>query len=153
MESQGNDRIKKSGIFKKGNSIGATGKPKGRTFATIMKEMAEQLGEGEVKGGRTKKEVIIDKLLLKAQRGERWAVECVLDRMEGKAVSVQQIDMTTGGQAFNASVSFCRVGEIPVQASEVKTVDALPAVDNEPCNSAEIDGSEEVKVERKKIQW
>jgi hypothetical protein len=138
---------KNIGTFQPNNNANPKGKPKGRTFTTIMREMALELGEGEPKGGKTKKQLIIEKLLVKAVRGERWAVELLWERLEGKAV--QQMDVTSGGQSLNAAVSFCKVGEIPVQVEEVKTVDALPAGE-EVTTSGEVISEEPV---RKKIQW
>jgi hypothetical protein len=143
MSEELNGGVKNNIGFQKGTIANPKGKPKGRTFTTIMREMADELGDGEPKGGKTKKQLIIEKLLVKAVRGERWAVECVLDRMDGKAVNVQQIDVTSGGQSLNAAVSFCKVGEVPVEIDEVKTVDALPVVESE----------EPTLPVRNKIQW
>ena len=147
---------KNIGTFKPNNNANPKGKPKGRTWTSIVKEMALELGEGESKGGRSKREIILDKVLLKAQRGERWAVELLWERLEGKAVSTQQIDVTSGGQSLNAAVSFCKVGEVPVAIEEVKTVDALPAsegaVETRDIDSDTSDDEPAMPV-RKKIQW
>ena len=136
--------------FTKGKSGNAKGMQKGtRSWSGLIKEY----GQGISTDGKTRQQLIVERLFKEGMRGSRWAIECIIERVEGKALSVQQLDVTTGGQSLNAAVSFHKAGEIPVQASEVKTVDALPVLDSEPFNSAEIDGSEEVKVERKKIQW
>ena len=43
---------------------------------------------------------IVDALLEKAQEGEAWAVNTVMDRVDGKAI--QSTDITTDGQTVNS---------------------------------------------------
>jgi hypothetical protein len=113
MSAESLEPKKSAGKFQKGVSGNAKGSEKGargRTWTSIVKDMAIEIAEGT----KTRREIILDKVMLKAQRGERWAVELLWERLEGKAV--QQMDVTSGGQSLNAAVSFCKVGEIPVQS-------------------------------------
>jgi hypothetical protein len=132
--------------FQKGQSGNAKGLEKGiRSWSGLFRAY----GQGKDISGRTRQERIIEELYSKALAGQRWAICEVLDRSMGKAVSTQLVDVTSGGQSLNAAVSFCKVGEVPVQVEEVKTVDALPAADQaDPVVETEV-----VEPVRKKIQW
>ena len=81
--------------FKKGQSGNPNGRPKGsRNLTTILREMLEEEIEVNVDGVKTKKqfqEVIVRKLLQKANEGNLKAIEQILDRMEGKPVQKQEI--------------------------------------------------------------
>jgi hypothetical protein len=140
MSEESLEPKKSAGKFQKGVSGNVKGSEKGargRTWTSIVKDMAIEIAEGT----KTRREIILDKVMLKAQRGERWAVELLWERLEGKAVSTQLVDVTSGGQSLNAAVSFCKVGE-------VKTVDALPSSEE----VEQVDSEEPLPV-RNKIQW
>jgi hypothetical protein len=133
--------------FKKGVSGNEKGMEKGvRSWSGLFRAY----GQGKDVSGRTRQERIIEKLYDAALvKNERWAICEILDRSMGKAMQQTQVDVTTGGQSLNAAVSFCKVGELPVEIDEVPTVDALPAGE-EVTTSGEVISEEPV---RKKIQW
>jgi len=82
--------------FKEGESGNPNGRPKGsRNLSTILKEMLEEEIEVEIQGKKEKRqfqEVIIRKLLKKANDGDIRAIEQIFDRTEGKAK--QTVDFT-----------------------------------------------------------
>lgn len=74
---------KKDGTFAKGNS-GGPGRPKKEL--TISDMLRGTLDE-EVKGtGKTRYQIIMDKVIQKAYEGDRWAVEFIANRVEGKPI-------------------------------------------------------------------
>ena len=86
--------------FKPGQSGNPKGRPKGaRSLSTILREMLEEPIEIVVDGKKERREfreVIIRKLLKKANDGDMRAIQEIFDRVEGKAQ--QKIDHTTQGE-------------------------------------------------------
>lgn len=78
-----------------GESGNPNGRPKGaRSLSTILKEMLEEEIEVNIDGVKSKKqfqEVIIRKLIKKANDGDIKAIQEIFDRVEGK--SKQVVDM------------------------------------------------------------
>lgn len=92
------------------------GKPKGRSWASIMEEYSTNSVNSE---GDTAKVEIVKKIIAAAKKSERWAIEILLDRIDGKVV--QGVDMTTGGESLNASINFvgAPTAELPAVEAEV----------------------------------
>ena len=88
--------------FEKGKSGNPKGRPKGaRSLSTILREMLEEPIDIVVDGKKERREfreVIIRKLLKKANDGDMRAIQEIFDRVEGKAQ--QKIDHTSGGEAI-----------------------------------------------------
>ena len=88
--------------FEKGKSGNPKGRPKGaRSLSTILREMLEEPIEIVVDGKKERREfreVIIRKLLKKANDGDIRAIQEIFDRVEGRAQ--QKIDHTSGGEAI-----------------------------------------------------
>ena len=88
--------------FKPGKSGNPKGRPKGaRSLSTILREMLEEPIDIVVDGKKERREfreVIIRKLLKKANDGDMRAIQEIFDRVEGKAQ--QNIDHTSGGEAI-----------------------------------------------------
>jgi len=84
------------GQFKEGQSGNPSGRPKGvRNLSTILKEMLEEEIEVNIDGVKSRKqfqEVIIRKLLKKANDGEIRAITEIFDRVEGKAKQEVKFD-------------------------------------------------------------
>ena len=115
-------------LWEKGKSGNPKGRPKGsgkglpvfKSWRTLISELADKR---DVKG--IKMQTRIAKTLLKmGLEGDLGAIREIMDRCDGKAISHQITDITTGGESLNAAVSF--VG-MPV-------LDMIPAdqADDEP---------------------
>jgi len=85
-----------------------SGKPKGtKNLSTILKAMLEEDVEVVIDGKKERRqfqEVIIRKLLKKANDGEIRAITEIFDRIEGKANQLIDLDLTTGGKPFTLNV-------------------------------------------------
>ena len=83
--------------FKKGQSGNPNGRPKGaRGLSTILREMLDEdikVIENGVEVRKQFKDVIVRKLLKKANDGDLRAIEQIFDRLEGKPK--QEIEQTT----------------------------------------------------------
>lgn len=83
------ENIKGQGFHTDPDRINKEGRPKGsRNLSTILREMLEEEVEVVVDGKKQKKqfqEVIIRKLIKKANDGEIRAITEIFDRVEGKA--------------------------------------------------------------------
>src|SRR3972149_6033262 len=77
------NRNPKTGQFVKGVSGNPNGRPRGKTPSEYLRARLER--------GRTY-EQIMDKVTSLAVSGERWAVELLFDRMEGKPLQVIDIE-------------------------------------------------------------
>lgn len=86
--------------FKPGQSGNPNGVPKGtKQLRTILKAMLNEEIEVDVNGVKTKKkfiDLIIRKLLKKANDGDMRAIEMIFDRMDGKPD--QKVDVVSDGQ-------------------------------------------------------
>ena len=82
------------------------GRPKGKDWANVLRELAETREKGG--GGLTKGEKVLKNLIREAESGQEWAVKTLLDRLMGKPVALtqSQVDITSGGEPLNASISF-----------------------------------------------
>ena len=78
---------------------------KGETAAS-WRALIEEMGEKQTKGGHSYKQSVIRALYKAAAKSEPWAVQELLNRTLGKAVSYQQTDLTSGGESLSASVNF-----------------------------------------------
>lgn len=85
--------------FKKGQSGNPVGRPAdGKSWAAVLDKLCDE----EVKAGSmtmTKKEAICRKLLKLASEGEKWAIEALMDRIDGKPKQI--VDQTTRNVAVN----------------------------------------------------
>lgn len=90
----------KSAQFIKGESGNPNGRPKGaRSLSTILREMLEEEIEENVDGKKERKQfqdVIVRKLLKKANDGDLRAIQEIFDRVEGRAQS--KVDVTSNGE-------------------------------------------------------
>lgn len=84
--------------MKPGETLNPAGRPKGsRNLSTILKEMLDEEIEVNIDGIKSRKqfkEVIIRKLLKKANEGDLRAIQEIFDRVEGKAK--QEIEQSGG---------------------------------------------------------
>jgi len=94
-QRENNGKIK-GGVTGKGFVAGKSGNYKGRpkkgfAIADILNEKSEEIDEAT---GKTMREKMLDKVyaLATKEKPERWAVEYISDRTEGKAV--ERIDQT-----------------------------------------------------------
>jgi len=77
----------KAGSEWKGN---ANGKPKGaRHFTTLFKEAVTKIAEGEAESDDI---LIVKKVIAKAKEGDLKAVDMILDRTDGKAEQIINLD-------------------------------------------------------------
>lgn len=68
--------------FKKGQSGNPNGRPKkGLAIADILNSKLDI-----VKSGKTQRELVLEKVIDLALDGEKWAMEFIADRTEGKAI-------------------------------------------------------------------
>ena len=85
----------------KGRTNNPNGRPKdGKSWSAVLDKMCDET----ITAGNmtiTKKEAICRKLLQLASSGERWAIEALMDRIEGKPKQV--VDQTTRNVAVNIS--------------------------------------------------
>ena len=78
--------------FKKGDkNINREGRPpKGQSWAAVL----DKIGGEKIKGGElTKKEAVARKLWAEAAKGQPWAINALMDRLDGKPKQV--VDQTT----------------------------------------------------------
>jgi hypothetical protein len=78
--------------FKKGDkNINREGRPpKGQSWAAVL----EKIGGEKLKGSDlTKKEAVARKLWAEAAKGQPWAINALMDRLDGKPKQV--VDQTT----------------------------------------------------------
>lgn len=85
----------------KGRTNNPNGRPKdGQSWAGMLSKLCEEkvtVGGTEME----KKEAICRRLLLLASQGERWAIEALMDRIDGKPKTVAEVDHTTNGKDLN----------------------------------------------------
>jgi nitric oxide synthase oxygenase domain/subunit len=106
----GTENIQGQGFHTDPSRINKEGRPKGtRNLSTILREMLEEEIEVNIDGVKSRKqfqEVIIRKLLKKANEGDIRAIIEVFDRTEGKSkqeIRVDGIQATPTIQIFNQS--------------------------------------------------
>jgi hypothetical protein len=91
--------------FEPGQSGNPSGRPKGtKNPSTILKEMLEEELEVVIDGVKVKKtfkDLIVRKLIKKANDGDLRAIQEIFDRVEGKAKQEIQHDINTGIGIFN----------------------------------------------------
>jgi hypothetical protein len=73
-----------------------------------MTDLMRSMGDEVTEDGRTRKEVVLDKLLALAMGGDKGAIQMVLDRVDGKPMARQEIDHSSQGEPLNATISFIR---------------------------------------------
>jgi hypothetical protein len=82
-----------------------SGRPKGsKNLSTVLKEMLEEELEVIIDGVKVKKafkDLIVRKLIKKANDGDLRAIQEIFDRVEGKAKQEIQHDINTGIGIFN----------------------------------------------------
>jgi hypothetical protein len=85
--------------FKKGQSGNPNGRPKeGTSWAAVL----EKIGGEKIKAGKeeiTKKEAVARKLWGEAAKGQPWAINALMDRLDGKPKQV--VDQTTRNVSIN----------------------------------------------------
>jgi hypothetical protein len=74
--------------------------------ASSWRTLLEEYGNKKNASGKKYKEAVIRALYKEGAKGTSWAVTEILNRTMGKAIQLNQTDITSGGQALNASVSF-----------------------------------------------
>jgi hypothetical protein len=75
--------------FKKGKSGNPKGRPKGvQSIPDILKKIGAEKGTVD---GRTKLDVIMNKVYQFASEGKPWAVQFIADRTEGRAKEFREI--------------------------------------------------------------
>lgn len=97
-------------------SLNPSGRPKGKAWTSILRELAETRTRGG--GGMTRAHRIIDQVVKKAEEGDLQAVEMLWSRLEGKPTVVQAVDHTTGGQPLAANISFTDVIDVTPDTEE-----------------------------------
>jgi phosphopantetheinyl transferase (holo-ACP synthase) len=89
------------------------------------------MAEKKHSSGHSYKEAVLKSLLKQAVAGSSWAIQEVLNRMDGRPAQRIQQDVTTGGEMLNASVSF--VGASPIVNSlpiaNTSTDDTIQAIE------------------------
>ncbi|MFN7610431.1 MAG: DUF5681 domain-containing protein [bacterium] len=102
------ENLEGQGFHTDPNRINKEGRPKGaKNLSTILKAMLEEDVEVVIDGKKERRqfqEVIIRKLLKKANDGEIRAITEIFDRIEGKANQLIDLDLTTGGKPFTLNV-------------------------------------------------
>jgi hypothetical protein len=79
--------------FQKGESGNPKGRPKRDwTWAGLMEEASEEALES----GKTKKEILVDKIFELALKGDMMAIKEVFNRMDG--LPAKSVDVTTGNE-------------------------------------------------------
>ena len=77
------------------NRVGA---PEGNDNARKGKMFYDQLRKILVQNNQLKLRKISEKLAEAAEKGEAWAIKEIMDRMDGKAVAIQEIQGPDGTQ-------------------------------------------------------
>ena len=102
------ENLEGQGFHTDPNRINKEGRPKGaKNLSTILKAMLEEDVDVVIdnkKERRQFQEVIIRKLLKKANDGDLRAIIEIFDRVEGKANQLIDLDLTTGGKPFTLNV-------------------------------------------------
>lgn len=90
--------------FVKGKSGNPKGRPKeGESWAKMLSNICE---EELTHDGKTlsKKEAICRRLVSEAAKGEQWAINALMDRIDGRPKTVSEIDHTSGGKEITGIV-------------------------------------------------
>lgn len=97
------DKLENLKKFEKGESGNPNGRPKGaKSLSTILRDMLDEsidVKEGDKVIKKNFADVIVRKLIQKANAGEIKAITEIFDRVEGK--SKQAVDVTTKGESIN----------------------------------------------------
>ena len=95
----------------KGQCNNRKGRPKdGKSWAAVLDLLCEErIKIGDI--DMTKKEAICRKILKLASEGERWAIEALMDRIDGKPKIISEVDHTTLGKELNIPVHSFANGE------------------------------------------
>lgn len=82
--------------FKKGQSGNPKGRPSdGTSWAAVLEKIGgEKIGSG--KDELTKKEAVARKLWGEAAKGQPWAINALMDRLDGKPKQAMDIDHNGG---------------------------------------------------------
>jgi len=90
--------------FKKGQSGNPNGRPKKEfTLSNLLREELDKVVEVSQKGKKVKMtniQLVINRLFAGVRMGEKWAIEMIWDRIEGKA---QQTIESTGTLAIQST--------------------------------------------------
>ena len=73
-----------NGRFAPGNIANPGGRPKGRSTAAILRKLYD--AANELEPDKSNHEVVMEKVVAMALNGERWAIDFIADRTEGKPV-------------------------------------------------------------------
>jgi len=87
--------------WKKGQSGNPNGRPKdGKSWASVLDKIGDELikAQGD---GMSRKEAICRILFKKASKGDMAAINAIMDRIDGKPHTKQDVDVTTGGEKLN----------------------------------------------------
>ena len=89
--------------FVKGQSGNPKGRPPtGKTWGDVLKRIGEEPIKPNDPNAMEKKEAVARKLWQEAAKGEAWAVNALMDRMDGKPRQVAEVDHTTNGKDMGA---------------------------------------------------
>jgi hypothetical protein len=94
------------------NRVGA---PEGNDNARKGKLFYDQLRRVLVQNDQRKLRNISDKLVEAAEKGEAWAIKEIMDRMDGKAVAIQEV---TGPNGAELKTGFTLVFEEPANGND-----------------------------------
>ena len=100
--------------FKKGQSGNPNGRPKdGKSWIWVLEKICDEKISME-KGGKriTKREAICRRLISEAAKGQNWAINALLDRLEGKPQMA--IDHTTKGKKITGLEEAGRLEDVIV---------------------------------------
>lgn len=90
-----------------GAPLGNTNGAKGKMFYDALRKALVQ--------NPTRLPRIVEQLLAQAEAGEPWAVKEVIDRLDGKAIQVNQMENSDGSPILNAiQVTFVKPEVIDV---------------------------------------
>jgi hypothetical protein len=89
--------------WQKGKSGNPKGRPKeGQSWAGMLDDIGREQVKTLDKNGKkiSKKEAICRVLYRKAAEGEQWAVNALMDRIDGRPKQQTDIDLTSGGEVI-----------------------------------------------------
>jgi hypothetical protein len=83
-------------------NINREGRPKGSvSVVQAIKKKLEEIPEGEKK---TYLELLVNQVMEKGLAGDVSMIKDIIDRVDGKPLQTQEIDMTTKGESINPDI-------------------------------------------------
>jgi len=84
---ESDDKRKPNGQFGPGNRANPGGRPKGRSTAAILRKLYDKSNKDHP--GKTNHEVVLERVLDMALGGDKWAIDFITDRTEGRPIQTQ----------------------------------------------------------------